>query len=365
MKSRKFLFIILGVLIVSSLIILVAIMLRNAPQTPGIQPPPSASYPNGVVDPNDPQLQKYTYALVNSTDNIKLKTELGEELLINLERKNWRDIKWSKEGSNVAVLGETKPDIFNLFLYDLNEKRWIQITNFETTGVTSYDWVDDDTILFTEGGWLHRYKYSTISEVLKINQIDATLISISPNRSTIIMQDEGGTFYVLSIEGKLLFTLNRIGFDGGEGFIIIQRVYYSKDSETLLFLTQDNRIFSWNLGDASATEVSLTAEENSTLSSANIMCSVEVDKFTMFSLSDLMLDFYSLDLIENELTNIASDELEFPISEFNFNCSQEDTKILFNIVDEEGIKWYQLEDAEIEKLVILDEAKFLDFRNSK
>ena len=71
------------------------------------------SSPGGIVNPDENMLDRYTYALINNNDNIKLKTELGEELLINIDEKDWKDIKWSTEGDNVAVLGQTKPDIYH------------------------------------------------------------------------------------------------------------------------------------------------------------------------------------------------------------------------------------------------------------
>lgn len=364
MKNKKFLFGILAGLLFVSLVLLIVIMLTSMPRPSNNNQNPISS-PGGIVNPDENNLDRYSYALVNEEDNIKLKTGLGEELLINIEEKNWRDIKWSKQGENVAVLGETNPDIYNLFIYNLDNKNWLQVTNFETAGITSYDWIDDTTILFTEGGWLHRYKYPSINEVFKIYQIDATIVEVSPNKSTLIMVDANGTFYVMSIEGRLLFTLNRIGFEGGQGFITISKVFYSRDSETLLFLTIDRRVFSWDLGDPSAKEF-IPEGPGVQLSNVNIICSTEVDTFEVFTLADTMnINFYTLNLFTNTLDTLLNHTSELPIADIKFNCSNEDTRIVFNIINTDGNNWYQLEDSKIEKLVILDEANFLDIRNNE
>lgn len=362
MNNKKLIVIVVIILfVVVSLAIGLAILLKT-PVVNNNNPP--NSYPNqNITDSDEKNPKNYEYVLINNEDNIKLKTILGEELLINIEPKKWKEAKWSLKGSNVAALGETQSEVYNLFLYNLKEKKWIQVTNFEKNGVTSFDWIDNDTILFTEGGWLHRYKYSTLNEVVKIYQIEATLAALSPNRSTITLVDTNGTFYILSIDGKLLFSLNKIGIQNSEESISIKKVYYSRDSETLLFVTNDNKLYSWNLGDGNAKEISIP-EQNNELASLNIICSLQVDKFEAFTLIDTTtVNFYTLDTLNNTLTLETNKLTEKPITNIAFNCLEEEDRLLFKLMAEDGNNWYQYKDSKIEKLVILDEAIEVDVKN--
>ncbi len=357
MNNKKIILIIFVIVVVlCALVVTILLLLQiNSNQSTVENPPTSyVSYPNAVGPDGKPIVKDYEYALINKDDNIKIKTLLGEELLISIDSKNWKEVQWSKDGSYVSALGETKKGVYNLFVYNIKTQDWRQITTFDSNGVSSYQWVNDDQLLFTEGGWLHSYKYSSVNEILKIYQIDAVIVSLSPNKSTVILKSPSNIFSILSVEGKLLFTLDQINIKGSDQTLKIKEIHYNADSETLLLITDTNKFYDWGLGDSEATELTINSG-NIKLSSVNIMCSEEIDKFKTYTLTSSEVDFYNLDLNNNKLNSVTTKTSEEKISSTLFQCLTQDD-FIFDIVNTDKNNWYEVKGDKIDRLVVLDEA---------
>src|SRR5690606_2884332 len=104
---------------VTFLLVFIAIQSKPTDKPSDVIIPTSfpVSYNSGVeveVDPST-EMIKYEYALITDEDFILLKNE-KKELYVNLDKKNWRNVSFSDNGELVAVLGETKKDVFDLFI---------------------------------------------------------------------------------------------------------------------------------------------------------------------------------------------------------------------------------------------------------
>jgi len=346
---------IIGTIVVAlcSLSFVVFIITQINQNIPG-NTPISYTNPTNVVTSNEDLRKKYDYALITSNDNIKLKNTINEELLINLDPKNWKNIQWSKEGSYVSALGETAAGVSNLFIYNLSTQKWTQATEFDE-GVTSYNWIDNDTILFTSGGWLHRYKYSSENEIVKLYQIDGAIVSVSPNFTTILIKDSKNVFSILSVEGKLLFSLDKITVKDTNTNIPIVEAYFNKDAENMLLVGPSVTFYTWKIGSTEAKAMPLDKDDDQDIAGVKILCSQEVDLFKSYRIEEGEIKFANVDTFNQELNALNFKELNGGTS--NFVKCTDDNDVTFSISTSDSNNWYVISGDQVQRLVILDGSK--------
>lgn len=135
----------------------------------------------------------YNYSIITDDDFILLKND-SKELYVNLEKKNWKNIKFSKEGNLVAVLGESRKDLYDIHIYNIENKSWIQATDYKNinTGVEDFVWTDNSTIYFIQGEdsdkWIHSYNYVS-GEIIKEKKVFDSFSSTNQNPENIVIDN--------------------------------------------------------------------------------------------------------------------------------------------------------------------------------
>jgi hypothetical protein len=193
-----------------------------------------------VIDIDDPESTNYKYAAITKDDIIKLYTEEGESLDINLERKKWEQLKWSEDGKTLSVLGDrTTNDIKDLNLYNFKNKTWSWLTDFGNlgTGVMGYFWKESKFIYFNQGegidNWMHRFSFASGTEVLKVARIDGEIQAISPDQNKVIYKLNSEIYKTHNLLGEEIWDISKLRDQNGNS-LIIQNILFTEDPEKVI-----------------------------------------------------------------------------------------------------------------------------------
>jgi hypothetical protein len=202
---RKFGFGKLGVfalVIVVVAIIIVAVLLIDGPKfTPQLISQPVSSSPVAsapvssapVQNPvgNEAKSLDLALASIAKDGTIRLYDKAEKELVINLSNKNWSQLQISPGRHYISVLSKTSPDTndTNLQLYKFDLGKWEQVTAFGNTvgGIDRYFWIDEQTVLFTQEGWLHKLVANS-GQITKVTRLDAQLVSVNLESKQLIVK---------------------------------------------------------------------------------------------------------------------------------------------------------------------------------
>jgi len=186
--------------------------------------------------------KEYKYAAITFEDVITLFTETGEELEINLNRQEWKNLKWSPENKFLSALGkEEGSENFDLNIYTKDGKKWELITNYFNTniGVSNYIWQSEQAIYFNQGlqndNWLHRFIYPTVAEIFKLSRIDGVIENLSPNKDLLLYKMNNGGFKVYNLLGEEQWDLTSL-MQSLRG----TKVLFSGDQSRVLILGQNS-----------------------------------------------------------------------------------------------------------------------------
>src|SRR5258706_5344329 len=155
--------------------------------TPVSSPASSPTDGTNVIIINSGDAKEFINATITTDDTIILKNNKADKLIIQLERKHWKNLQWSPSSNLLAVMGETTSGVFDIYIYNLNDKSWSKATDYSnfSNGVDSYYWIDNKMILYTQGTaperWLHKFNYLS-KEIVKLEHIDGTIDSLSPDK---------------------------------------------------------------------------------------------------------------------------------------------------------------------------------------
>lgn len=142
------------------------------------QPVTSAPIENPVG--NEARQLDLKFAGIAKDGTIRIYDKQNKELVINLENQNWSAIQISPTKEYVSILSRSKVDSTdqNLQLYSFATGKWNKPTVYDqsTGGITGYYWIDSQTIMFTQAGWLHRFKTNS-GEITKLVQVEASLMA--------------------------------------------------------------------------------------------------------------------------------------------------------------------------------------------
>jgi hypothetical protein len=172
------------------------------------------SAPQDINDGNSDNLNSNHYKLVFETDDEVLKLlNNGDLITINLNRRRWKNINFSPNGTKIALLGQSD-GIYDIFVYDIDSLEWGQLTFYSFNSlpsVRSFLWFDDVNILFTQGEkgdvWLHRLNLDS-NEILKISKVNGDLVDLNLEKNRLIFQDDNSGFFIATIDGALMYKIS-------------------------------------------------------------------------------------------------------------------------------------------------------------
>lgn len=347
MKDKKLIFVsCLGLVLIASLCLLLFLLTGAFNRT--VDTP--VSYPQGpdnVVELNPEDESDFDFAVITTGETIELRNQLNEVTIINLEKKTWKDIQWSPNNENIAVLGETAEGIFDIFVYNLESKQWTMLTNYAEaeSGVTSFGWVTPNNIYFKQvvegSSWLHKLNIEAQSNsIVKIVQIEGEIIRVSDDGNVIALQNVN-SFSLLNILGEEINTLSEINF------INIAEVSTSETITTVHFPDSSNQIIYFTSNFNSV--VANVEEASGVLLSefeANPIC-VRGNTLTGYD-----IDGTNLVALQGDITNKITGEYELNLGRtFDVNadrsiCYNSDN-FLINVLIAGNQRWYMLDDGDL------------------
>jgi hypothetical protein len=312
----------------------------------------------------------YKYVEITTDDTILMKNDKGEKIVINLERKNWKNLKWSPDGKKVSVLGNTGEGIFNMFIFDLYSENWTKITNYlsNDSGILSYFWKDSSTILYvakTDSNlWLHSFNY-TSGELLKLNIIQGVINDVSNNKKRIILKStvtgsEIPNFYITDGSGVLIYKFDKIANEKGR-LLVITDVIFSRDPDKLLLETT----FLGNTFLYEADFGSIVAKPIDSLLSFNSLCTTDEAKFLGYDYvtTENNLKIISLDISNLNFKTIVEKNFDTAITIIpDKTVCVEDGSVLLNLTVAGKNTWYVLNNDKIEEVGIFLNAKEISIR---
>lgn len=309
------------------------VLRENAEEDPvdfPVSTPVSSPVSFGLPENNsDRALQ---FAIITSQSTIQIIFDDNEEQIINLSQYQWEDITISPNGRNIAVLGDPQQEgLFDLYIYNLDTETWTQSTShrneFEETGISSYIWLDDEIILYTQGQqpnhWLHTYEVAS-QERLKVQIVDGKLLSISPDKERLLFEsidEDVNPFFFTTIQGEFMFRVN------------------APDIQEIFFTTNENILFT-NSVDPTSIRIKKNffgAEVFSQIEGSEnkqIICSTSEDIYT-YNTDDTQIESLSLD------EDIFTPVIEYPFINSTLYCFN--SFIIANDSFDETISnWYLL-----------------------
>lgn len=250
-KDKNGIFILVVIFIIISGTIFAGLLfyLVNSPSDSSSPLPDAPSDPDVIeIDPDEEV--EYKFAAITSADTIKLYSEKGESIDINLGQRSWTNLKWSEDGTYLTVLGNRlTEDLLDLNLYDTTDKRWRWITEFsgEEIGISTYEWQNNETLFFMQGlgngKWFHRYSYPTRSEILKVVQVDGDILDFDTQNSRVaIKHRNSGVVYLYNEFGEEIWETSSLVDEEGQP-LVIENLVFTQDAQKIIFTALDNSSF--------------------------------------------------------------------------------------------------------------------------
>lgn len=252
MKDKKIILLTLIFGILICLLVTALFIIFYLPSQIIVDPANPVSSPTGnngntnIIKINPNSNIDFKYAMVTNEDTVELRNNIGEKQIIGLTHQNWKDPKWSPDNQLVSVLARTNGGNYDIYVYILSSKSWVQATNFsdQPSGVDSYVWTNNNILLFTQGTtpnrWLHRFNFVTRNEIVKLKRIEGNITSISPDRNNLVVLDNN-IYSIYSTDGIKLSTLENLK-DQTNKLISVNEVSINKDSTKMLLVDSNNKL---------------------------------------------------------------------------------------------------------------------------
>lgn len=295
------------------------------------------------------ELEKFTYATVSPEDTIVLKDLSGEERIINLERKNWNNIKWSPDGTLISVKGTSEEGKENLFIFNMATEKWSQVTNFSDYKIENYTWVSNDELVFIQGvepdKWLHTYSYTANGQAIKVNRVSGEFIKTNNIGNILIFKESDDSFTLRDINGESIINTKDLTLSktSSDDLKVIKDVESLAIPSEVAIVNDKGEFFIYDIVDKI-----LTKFEDSKLGN-KFICATE-NSFKTFAVDDNKLIAYFADKAKlkldfvNTVINVNQDSMLSLVK-----CSN--TNYLIKEVSGE-IKWF--DNSEFPELIILE-----------
>lgn len=327
-------------------------------------PPVNTGQTNGtVVEPPDnipeepqPVIQdKYITAAIKQDKTIALYNKEGQELVINLDQRNWSNIRWSPDKKFVSVLANStpeKPDVKDMYVYDVIKQSWEKATTFQnaTVGVINPEWMNNNTIFFNQGvgadNWLHSYNIES-EELIKLKRYDGVINKIYNSANQVQFTQKDLKPVILDEKAEIIWDLNE-GITNPDGATIaLEEFFYLPELKKAYFTNNVLVPILFKI----AYQDSLAFPAN--IISYNTMCIFNDEKILA---QDQTKENITLTDIKTSRVNILySFEAGEILLENQVNCNE--LSALFPIKSSDAkITWMLVEDSKSSKFSYLDNA---------
>lgn len=356
MKGKKIVFIGIIVLIILIVVCFVILLLSQITQTTNTTTNPTSnpvSTQVNVIDLNNSPGGAFDYAVIRPDDTIELRNKLNAKFIIGLEKREWKSIQWSPNGDLVAVLGKSTANIYDIYIYNLLQKEWSKATDYKNfeTGVEDYSWVENNTILFTQGSvpnkWLHKFNYLS-KETLKVSNITGEILSTSPDLKYVVIKSEESAPLIYDDSGLQAYALNNIKDAESGNLLAFNSVEFFEGSEKILAQDFFGSYYKFNLGDNVAVKTSLASDYTT-------VCSLTENSFNAFlnTSNSLVYGNYSS---RDDLFNILGEEsfkLSFTVDKDLSYCTNGEIFLKLEFADG-TTQWYKQVATTLEADGVLD-----------
>jgi len=363
MNSKKTLLIgAIGVVIALVVLIVIALLSQMSGIPNGTNPPVSTpiSSPNvNIIDFNNPKGGAFEYAMIKPDDTIELRNKVNEKFIIGLEKKNWKSLQWSPDGKLISALGKSTSLIFDIYIYDIAKQKWSQASDYRNfnTGVDQYTWVDNNTILFSQGEtpnrWIHRFNYIS-KETLKVSNITGDIVRVSNNLKHLVVKSKENAPEIYDEMGIQVQVLNSMKDAETESAIAFNTINFYNDSEKILALDVYGNYYKFNLGDTTAVKTTLTSDYK-------VTCSLTTNSFNAYLITSNSLSFGTYSS-KDDLFNILGEEsfkLSFTIDNELSYCAN--GSVYLKLLFADGTtQWYKEDATKIIADGILDNNRETD-----
>jgi len=358
MKHKRYLLVVLVAFFTLISICFIMIIIQSESSRLGGDNIILSSYPQSfpvshhVVTIGDNPTVGFKYANITSDDNLELLNETGTKFIISLDKREWKDITWSTDGTLVSMLGRDDANNYDIYIYDVSKQALIKETSFDSfpVGVDTYKWVDHGNILFTQGNypdrWLTKFNLQSMS-VLKIAKITWSIVGVSSDMKYLIVKDNSN-FSLIDQSGNQVLDFNTF-IDSDFKKIVPLAVSISEKSDKFL-ITTSNGIYKVGFTDNSAVKLNFYLNYQ-------LICDVSEDIFSglNYTSGTSTLVFDSLNERSQTSSNISLQAFG-NISSFDFSKSDciNKSSILFKAINTDNtVSWYTSSSNSFKELVIL------------
>jgi hypothetical protein len=310
------------------------------------------------------EYKDYQYAAVTNKDTIILRNEIGDSININLEQKSWKNIQWSTNKNSIAALGETVPGVFDIYIFNLNEKIWKQATDFSKTktGVTSYLWQQDNVILFTQGvgidNWLHRYVNNS-GEITKITRVKGVIDTLSSDNTIIMIKSNNGSMNVFEfylLDGSIIYSTDILKQPSTNIPLQISGIKFTLNPDLILLQSSDNKIYKNSFGSIQITELQ---------NAKNLipLCGINESVFLMMANNSTSLKIQTINFVSELVKDLATVDLNSAniLKTENSTCYKTNN-VLINTSQDNVVKWYTIIQNELKENPVLKDVIFLSYK---
>jgi hypothetical protein len=367
MNSRKTVIIGLLVVIICAVVTLAAILIMQMQsgtknQVNTISRPVSST--SNIIDLNSSSASLFEYAVIKTDDTIELKNSKAESFIIQLSKQNWSNLSTNPNGTLIAVMGESKPSIFDIYIYNIERKNWSMATDYSNfdSGVSDFYWTNNNTIVFTQGvspnKWVHSFNYNS-KEILKIINVSGNLGSFSQKDGIFAVEEQNTatTFYNLS--GEKISELTSIKDLDTNLNINLTNPTFFKDSKIILAKESDfyyKLNIDPNVGNKIAAKTIVDTDYLP-------LCALTDSSFLFYKTTENMLSIYSYSLDLDELEPLYSTTIT---SNFNYTvdlknsfCKKSNANLKLTF-ENGSTQWYKTVDQSLSIDKIFNNAKFAD-----
>ncbi|MEP7103788.1 MAG: hypothetical protein ABI721_03705 [Candidatus Dojkabacteria bacterium] len=367
MKAKNLIFLSLVFIIVAAGVITTIFLLASTPvihtTNPPVSKPVSSSTDGNIISINDGNIDNFDIALITSEDTIQLKNSQNEIIPINLDKTNWKDIKWSPDGKLLSVLGKSGENIFDLYIFNLKDRLWKKATTFNqtNTGIDSYIWKDSNIILFTQGTapehWIHQYIYVS-GEITKLNKTEGTLFAIAADAKSMVVKlnsnNDESSFAFFNTDGTLAYNLNKVLNSTDNKALVISNIVYTKDSNNIILSSMDGKVYRHTFGNSNAIEIT-NAKNFYPLCGVTEKVVLGVQKNEE---DKLFVDTFNID--NTPLVNIASKSIGDLTIDFSKTKCYKTNNVALSLSNGD---WLNTENNQFEDFFLIDVAKEVSFRD--
>lgn len=362
MNDKKLIFLTcVGLIVICSVIFLLLLLSGgNNEQTPPISSP--IETPDNIIDIEAEVKKDFMFAVITDEGTIETRNNLNDRVIISLDKKNWKNIKWSPDNKYISVLGETSPNVFDIYLYSLDSKEWKRYTTYTPlgTGVTSYEWVTSQYIYFIQGNkpdrWIHRLGIPS-QEILKLNRVGGDLTKVSNNFNYLLEKVSNG-FRILDLNGNTVYSLNTMEElleDDAVRTFKVTDLFFT-DNPDKLIIQSNNSYYKAEFGSLRAIKLDNIKFD--------VVCTEGEDEVLGFLQTKNELDAILADTKEDEISDLVGRtfDSEFEVLSDRAICHI-GKNILLKVKADEANKWFTVEQDELIEASFLSGADVISVKN--